>query len=103
MTIANMHAVRELVLYTDNTRIIYERHTLPVIENLRKKAKRGTYDPEKAAKAWGYVAEAAAKAYAREYDRPENWCRLFNASTRRAAAAELEETNREQVFEGVLA
>ena len=39
---------RELLLYATNDGNLYHRMILPVIENLRKKAKKGTYDKEKA-------------------------------------------------------
>lgn len=93
-------AARELVLYADNTSRVYFNSILPTIENLRRKVKRGTYDKQKAVKAFGYVAEYAAKEYAREFATPEQWHVIFNAATRRAAAAELLETNTEQIVEG---
>ena len=89
-TIVDMEAVRELELYADNTYAIYERHAMPTVQNLKKKYSRGKYDREKAVKAWEYVAEAAAKMYAREFASVGDWFRIFNRATRRAVAEEME-------------
>lgn len=89
-TTVNFDAARELELYTENTREIYEQNTMPTIENLKKKYKRGTYDREKAVVAWGYVADSAAKMYSREFSSGRDWYNIFNASTRRAVAETLE-------------
>lgn len=89
-TIIDKTAAVELELYTEDTRAIYDRHTMPTINNLRRKYQRGTYDKEKAVKAWEYVAEAAAKLYCKEFATPSAWHTVFNAATRRAVAATLE-------------
>lgn len=89
-TTIDMEAARELELYADNTRTIYEHHAMPVVQNLRKKYIRGQYDREKAVKAWEYVAEAAAKMYAREFASSGDWFRIFNRATRRAVAEAME-------------
>lgn len=91
-TIIDKEAAVELELYAENTRQIYDRHTMPTIENLRRKYNKGKYDATKAAKAWEYVAEAAAKMYAREFAAPTQWHVIFNAATRRAVAKSLERT-----------
>lgn len=84
-------AVRELTLYATNDSQTYHRSTLPTVENLRRKMKRGTYDPARAPRAWEYVAEFAARRYAQEFARPAEWCIIFTAATRRAVALELAE------------
>lgn len=90
-TIADLEAARELELYAENTREIYDRWTMPTVDNLTRKYKRGQYDKEKAVKAWEYVAEYAAKMYAREFASPSAWYVIFNAATRRAVAEYLED------------
>lgn len=90
-TIVDIEAAHELELYAENTRRIYDRCTMPTIENLKRKAKKGQYNKEKAVKAWEYVAEAAAKEYAREFASPTEWHTIFNAATRWAVAATLED------------
>ena len=89
-TIVDKEAARELELYTENTRRIYDAYTVPTIRNLTRKAKAGKYDREKACKAWERVAEAAAKLYCKEFAEPTAWHMVFNAATRRAVAANLE-------------
>lgn len=90
-TIIDKSAAVELELYTENTRQIYDLHTMPTIENLRRKHSKGKYDKIKAVKAWEYVAEAAAKMYAKEFASPSAWYTIFNAATRRAVAEVLED------------
>ena len=89
-TTIDQAAVRELELYTENTRRIYDAYTVPTIRNLTRKAKAGNYDKAKACKAWEHVAEAAAKLYCKEFAAPAAWHTVFNAATRRAVAANLE-------------
>jgi len=89
-TTVDIEAARELELYTENTRRIYDRCTMPTVESLKRKARKGQYNKEKAVKAWEYVAEAAAKEYSREFASPTAWHIVFNAATRRVVAATLE-------------
>ena len=51
-TTADLEAARELELYAENTREIYDRCTMPTVDNLTRKYKRGQYDKAKAVKAW---------------------------------------------------
>lgn len=80
-------AARELFLFADNDRRTYEASYTPVAATLDKRRARGTFDALKAVKAFEYVAEYAARRYAEEFG--GIWCRIFNASTRRAAAEQL--------------
>lgn len=89
-SIIDMAAAQELELYTENTREIYDRYTLPTIRNLTRKYKAGKYDREKAITAWGYVVEAAAKMYAQEFASAAAWHVIFNVATRREVAKTLE-------------
>lgn len=91
-TIVDMDAARELELYTENTSAIYHNHTMPVVENLKKKYKNGQYDKEKAIKVWEYVADAAAKMYHKEFGCIScPWYVLFKKSVRHEVAKALEE------------
>lgn len=89
-TIVDTAAARELKLYADNTFEIYNRHAMPTVENLKKKYVKGDYEHDKAVRAWEYVAEAAAKLYAREFATVGEWCKMFNAATRRVVAENME-------------
>lgn len=98
-TIVNLDSARELELYAINTGDLYRHMTLPIIENLRKKAAKGQYDKEKATKAFTYVADAAAKMYHREFCGNSRYYDIFNAATRMEVAKNLEEYYREdEVF-----
>lgn len=91
-TIPDMIAAHELAVYAENDRDIYFQAIRPVVNNLSKKVKRGTYDHTKAIKAWEHVATAAAMKYNKEFGTPgASYYTMFNAATRRAAATELAE------------
>lgn len=90
-TMIDKAAVSELALYVENTRQVYDRATMPTVENLRKKNAKGQYDKEKAIKAWEYVAEYAAKLYHKEFCGCGKWYDVFNAATRREVARYLED------------
>lgn len=63
-----------------------------ILLNQLRKFKKGQYDPAQAPKAWGYVVEAAAKEYAKEFDRPGNWMNLFTPATRDLVSQSLAES-----------
>lgn len=84
---------RELLLYTTNDGNLYHKMILPVIENLRKKAKRGTYDSEKAVDAYYRIACEASKMYNKDFGYS------FNVQDRFSCAVDMEEYYRDdQVF-----
>ena len=82
-------AARELTLFANNDASTYTRAIMPAWRNLDKKRARRVFDAARAVKLFEYVAEYAARRYAAEFARPSEWFQLFNAATRRAAAAEL--------------
>lgn len=57
----------ELYIYTVNTSSLYFQRIIPVIENLKKKYKKGIYDKEKATDLWYYVSTAASDLYNKEF------------------------------------
>lgn len=77
------HAVRELVLYTENDYHLWERRMPEFAKNLAAKIKRGQYDAGKAVKLIEYLTKEAADKYSKEYGGS------FSVATRRAAAEEL--------------
>ena len=94
------HKVNELILHADNTAHLYHGSHQPIIKNLRKKVKKGIYDPEKAKKLWYHHATRAAQDYHREHGDPHTkWHHMFPTSVRRAAAHHWEEANREEVHQ----
>lgn len=82
-------ASRELLLYANNDGELYDRLKLPIIRNLLKKMKKGTYNPSLAPKAWLPLLEQAAKRYSKDYSDGSDWSRIFSAATRRHAAQEM--------------
>lgn len=86
---------RELAIYAVNDAEIYNRSVF-VIESLQKKIKSGKYDADKALVAWGYVAEAAAKKYAKEFGGV--WYKVFSVADRKLASKEIAEHYESEVF-----
>ena len=82
---------RELMLYAINSGDLYKRQIIPVINSLRKKATKGTYDSEKAIDAWYYVACSASQMYNKDFGYS------FTVTDRFTAAVELEQYYREDV------
>jgi hypothetical protein len=84
----------ELILYTDNDSRMYgmkKAHWL----NLLKKKRKGVYEAEKGRKAFMHLANAGAKAYAKEHGRVSEWHRMFPMDDRREAAKHWEQQFRD--------
>lgn len=75
----DQHALRELMLWQENTQPLY-RQELAIRANLARKMLRGTYDPKQAPKLWMYLADATSKSYKQEFGSG------FDIGTRRAAS-----------------
>lgn len=86
----------ELLLYTRNTSRIYYNHTLPVLDNLRKKLEKGVYNSEKAVDLWYYVTTAAAKMYDKEFG--GMYQTTFTVTDRYTAAVEMERYYHEEML-----
>ena len=82
---------RELMLYAINNGELYRRQITPVINSLRKKAAKGTYDNDKAVDAWYYVACSASQMYNKDFGYS------FTVTDRFTAAVELEKYFKEDV------
>lgn len=88
-------AAHELVLWGVNDAELYRRRAIPIISNLAKKMKAGTYDAATASKAWLYWADNAAKKYMVEVVgvgfgpyRHDTGFGIFNKAARELAANE---------------
>lgn len=91
---------RELFLYIVNDSNLYHRKTLPIIANLKRKYKKGVYDPELAVKLWMYLADEGARQYKREFGSdPDEPQYLFNKAVRMDVARELRDRYEEDVME----
>ena len=60
------HEAEELYLYIENTGTLY-RQLESIIENIKRKAKKGNYDHKRAPKLWRYLVDNGAKSYAKEH------------------------------------
>lgn len=93
------HAAKELVLHADNHQHLYHSSHVPIMNNLRKKMKKGEYHPEKAKKLWAYHADRAAQSYAKEHGDGKPWHKMFSTADRKAAAAHFEDMHRHELSE----
>lgn len=97
MTYHETDESRELELYTTNNGDLYRQMITPIINNLRKKYQRGTYDAGKAVDLWYNVATEGAKRYNKEFGSDSQWNRLFNVRCRYTVAVNLESYYKEEV------
>jgi hypothetical protein len=67
MTYKPTEESRELLLFATNDSRLYFQSIIPAIENLKKKYQKGTFDKEKAADLFYYVATAASNKYFKDY------------------------------------
>jgi len=61
------HAIQELKLYIENDRDLYRQQIVPIIKNIQRRMKKGTYDHLKAPKLWMYLVDNGAKKYVKEF------------------------------------
>lgn len=92
---------RDLRLFADNDRDLNRQSTQPIRDNLGKKMDKGSYDPSKAEKLWGYHADRAAQAYHKQFGSPgQVWHQAFPTSVRREAAGHWERSERSDIKSG---
>ena len=75
---------KELFMYATNDSFLYHHHTKYIIENLKKKAKKGIYDSEKATDLYYYLATEASNKYYKDFGYK------FSVTDRYTVAVELE-------------
>jgi len=78
----------ELKLYIDNDGDLYRSQTTSIINNLKRRLAKGTYDRTLAEKLWGYLAESGAKKYVKDMG-GGTWHQVFSVADRKAVAKEL--------------
>ena len=64
------NATNELDLYIMNNEDLYRRRFMPIIQNLKRKIAKNTYDHERAKQLWQYLINDAAKEYVKEFGTP---------------------------------
>ena len=86
---------RELELYADNDSLLYFQRRKPILINLSKKYKKGTYDIQKAAKLWRYYIDAALEKYNKEFgSKGDKWYDLMSVPDRNLLALEYAENTK---------
>lgn len=93
------HAAQDLELFLDNESSLYKLKS-SIAKNLLKKKRSGKYNETLAPQAWSYLIEAAAKAYAKEFDSASNWNKLFPKPLRDALAKEYAQTMSNELDNG---
>lgn len=99
MIIKNTVESRELTVFIENNADLYNNNILPVVNNLKRYYKRGTYTREKAIDAFYPVAVAGAKLYSKTFAQLSDYQYIFNVTARFTAAADLEKSFIDLVME----
>jgi hypothetical protein len=82
----NESVAAELVIFADNNHDLYRQKMEPIFKNLIAKMASGQYDSEKAVKQFMYLAESAAKLYAKDARTTTPWHVMFPVPVRKLAA-----------------
>ena len=59
----DQHAAHELHLFIENDSMLYKSQYLPMVKNMQRRKKAGTFDPSKAPGLLLYLVHAGAKKY----------------------------------------
>lgn len=90
--------VDEIYLYIANDGNLYRQRALPIINNLKKKAKKGAYDKDLAVKAFMYLVDDGVRKYDKEFGSGQG--KLFlDKATREEIAKQLRDRYEENIFE----
>ena len=81
-TYKDKDAARDVQLFADNDYMLYQQRKRPILINLGKKYKKGTYDINKAAKLWRYYVDAALQKYHKEYGNKGKWYDMLSVADR---------------------
>ena len=94
-------AVNELDLYLMNNEELYRRRFMPIIENIKRKIRRGIYDHEKVIKLWMYLVDDAAREYIKEFGTPDQDVKdMFPKETRLKVAQVIADREKENIEKG---
>ena len=94
-------AVNELDSYIMNTEDLYRIRYMPIIENLKRKMKRGIYDDKLAIKLWMYLVDDAAREYVKEHGAPDQDVKdMFPKETRLKVAEVISLREKENIEKG---
>ena len=94
-------AVNELDSYIMNNEELYRRRFMPIIENIKRKMKRGIYDHEKVIKMWMYLVDDASRQYVQEFGSPDQDVKdMFPKETRLKVAQVIADREKENIEQG---
>ena len=94
-------AVNELDLYLMNNEELYRRRFMPIIENIKRKMRRGIYDHEKVIRLWMYLVDDAAREYIKEFGSPDQDVKdMFPKETRLKVAEVISLREKENIERG---
>ena len=94
-------AVNELDSYIMNNEELYRRRFMPIIENIKRKMKRGIYDHEKVIKMWMYLVDDASRQYVQEFGSPDQDVKdMFPKETRLQVAQVIADREKENIEKG---
>ena len=94
-------AINELDLFIMNDEDLYRRRFMPIITNIKRKMKRGTYDHEKVIKLWMYLVDDAARQYVQEFGTPDQDVKdMFPKETRLKVAEIISLREKENIEQG---
>lgn len=94
-------AARDVELFAENNPSLYTQRMIPIIKNLSRKKKKGTFDVVKAALLMKYYVEDADKRYQKEMNNNSNPRGFFlSVNDRKVLAKELAEQFSEQYDNG---
>lgn len=86
-TFKDPDTAREIELYADNDSRLYFSRKLPIIKNLYRKFKKGTFKIDLAAKLWIYYINDAMQRYNAEFGSPRSkWHDLLSVPDRKLLA-----------------
>ena len=94
-------AVNELDSYIMNNEELYRRRFMPIIENIKRKLRRGIYDHEKVIRLWMYLVDDAAREYIKEFGNPTQDVKdMFPKETRLKVAQVIADREKENIEQG---
>ena len=94
-------AINELDLFIMNDEDLYRRRFMPIIENLKRKMKKGIYDDKLAIKLWMYLVDDAAVKYVQEFGTPDQDVKdMFPKETRLQVAQNIADREKENIEQG---
>ena len=94
-------AVNELDSYIMNNEELYRRRFMPIIENIRRKMRRGIYDHTKVIKMWMYLVDDASRQYVQEFGSPDQDVKdMFPKETRLKVAQIIADREKQNIEQG---